>query len=330
MRGVICLLLAVLTTAIAAWGCRGRESPRAEGPMRIVVSITPLVGLVREIAPPDAEVGVLVPAGVSEHGYELTPGDVDRLRRADLIVGVGLGLEPRLEEIVRRLGDRADVLWFSDCLTPEELAIGGHASHEEEDHSGHDHDGHGHGGHDHAAGDPHLWLDPVLVEKFVRTLQTRVARVAGQVEEGDQTAQAPTPDALAARIRAVDARARDAMAPLRGRAIVTHHASHGRFAARYGLRVAATIRIAETSEPTPGQVEEAIRAIRGESVPAVFVEPQFDSSTAARIAAEAGVRVVTLDPMGEGDWFALMEHTITTIAGALSDTHAPPDSEGAP
>lgn len=345
------VLLLGLVASIVHSGCGPSNQPRPDGPMRIVVSIAPLAGLVREVAP-DAEVSVLVPAGVSEHGYELTPGDVDRLRRADLIVGVGLGLEPRLEEVVRRLGDDANVLWFAECLTPEELAAG--ATEDEHDHADHDHDGDGHDdhahddhGHDHSAGDPHLWLDPVLVEKFVEKLGDRIGRLHAQkigvdiamseparteVGVGRQAIARDQTTAIIHRVQSVDARARGAMTPLAGRAIVTHHASHGRFAARYGLRIAATIRVSETMEPTPGQVEAAVRAIRAEDVPAVFVEPQFDSTTAARIAREAGVRVVVLDPMGDGDWFALMDHTITTIADALSTpaTPAAPTPEGSP
>ncbi len=339
---LLATMLALLA-GVGALGCGRSDPSRPDGPMRIVVSIAPLAGLVREIAP-DAEVTILVPAGVSEHGYELTPSDVDRLRHADLIVGVGLGLEPRLEEMVRRLGDGADVLWFAECLTPEELATGGAAEpgHEGHDHVANEHDHHD--AHDHSAGDPHLWLDPVLVEKFVWALGTRVGEVggrivpqgrvagpgAGELVEARRTEARLAAEALAARVRAVDSHARDAMAPLQGRAIVTHHASHGRFAARYGLRIAATIRLSETSEPTPGQVDASIRAIRERNVPAVFVEPQFDSSTAARIAQEAGVRVVTLDPMGDGDWFALMDHTITIIADALGDDTTPTTTPALP
>ena len=44
--------------------------------------------------------------------------------------------------------------------------------------------------------------------------------------------------------------------------------SLGRFAARYGLRVASTIRVAETMEPGPGQIAEAVAAIRAASRPA--------------------------------------------------------------
>jgi ABC-type Zn uptake system ZnuABC Zn-binding protein ZnuA len=336
-------------------GCErpAAQPARAAGPTRIVVSIAPLEGLVRELAP-DAEVTLLVPPGVSEHGYELSPGDVARVRRADLIVGVGMGLETRLEELVGSLGDHGErVVWFSSVLPPhEQMAAHGH---EHDDGHDHDHDhgesdahaGHDHGEpadepaddhdeHDHGGADPHLWLDPVLVDRFVGVLGPRIEAAIERAGDGRTDADAPTSLAVARtaaatqslreRIMDVDARAREVLEPLAGRAIVTHHASHGRFASRYGLRVAATIRVAETMEPSPGQIATAVAAIRAEGVPAVFVEPQFDATTASRIAEAAGVRAVVLDPMGDGDWFALMDHTITTIVEALGGQM--PEEEG--
>lgn len=341
-------LVAVATSlCLLVAGCEREPRTRAAGPMRIVVSIVPLEGLVRELAP-EAEVSVLVPVGVSEHGYELTPGDVSRLRRADVIVGIGLGLEPRLEEVVRELPEgSARVVWFADVLDPQERGegpaviehSGEHASDLEGDHAGHVHaddDGHDHGG-----VDPHLWLNPVLVHRFVLELGSSIAEVeAGLGDNPRAEMSGPDPAELresrrertlervrelAGRVLEMDAECRAALEPFRGRAIVTHHLSHGRFAERYGLRVAATIRVAESMEPTPGQVNAAVRAIRSQGVPVVFVEPQFDSTTAERIAREAGVRVVVLDPMGTGDWFGLMRETTRVVVEALGAAPAEPE-----
>lgn len=312
-------LAALVLASLCLAGCDRSAPARAPGPTRILVSIAPLSGLVRSLAP-DAQISVLVPAGVSEHGYELSSGDIARIRQADLIVGVGLGLEPRLAEVIHSLPPaERRILWFADILEP------GTRSEPHPPDDGHDH--HSHDEHDHAphSVDPHLWLDPILVEQFVPVLAGAIAsadRRAGLGASADAV-QARS-ESLISRVEAIHDTAQQRLAPLAGRAIVTHHSSHGRFAERYGLRIAATIRIAETLEPTPEQVRDAVRAIQAEQVPAVFVEPQFDATTASRIAQAAGVRVVVLDPMGDGDWFALMRTTIDTIAAALGDGQTVP------
>ena len=328
--------LAALLGLVTLGACEQPDPPRAEGPLRVVVSLPPLESLVRALEP-DAQVRVLIPPGVSEHGYELTSGDVAAIRRADLVVGVGLGLEPRLVEALRTMGDAApETIWFERVVEGE--TTDDHAGHDHghDDHAGHDHGeadhdehahetggsddhtDHAHDGHDHGV-DPHLWLDPVLVERFIPDLAHALhdAAVAAGLP-ADHDAMHERSDAVLERVRAVDAHCRERLAPVAGRAIVTHHASHGRFAERYGLRIAATIRVAESMEPTPEQVRAAVRAIQAEGVPAVFVEPQFDSTTAARIADAAGVRAIVLDPVGDGDWFALLTQTADTIAEALA------------
>ncbi|MCA9288957.1 MAG: zinc ABC transporter substrate-binding protein, partial [Phycisphaerales bacterium] len=276
--------LAALFGLATLAGCDRPETPRADGPLRVVVSLPPLEGLVEALAP-DAEVRVLIPPGVSEHGYELTSGDIAAIRRADLVVGVGLGLEPRLVDALRTMGDAApSAIWFEQVLEPRTSdAHAGHehgeAAHTEDSHDDHAHDDHGH---EHGV-DPHLWLDPMLVGRFIPDLAHALHDAAGAAGlPGDHDAMHERSDAVLERVRAIDAHCRERLAPVAGRAIVTHHASHGRFAERYGLRIAATIRVAESMEPTPEQVRAAVRAIQAEGVPAVFVEPQFDSTTAAR------------------------------------------------
>ena len=66
-----------------------------------MVSIPPLEGLVRPLLPADAEVKVLVPPGQTPHGFELAPSDVVTVANADVVVYVGLYLEPQLEKLLR-------------------------------------------------------------------------------------------------------------------------------------------------------------------------------------------------------------------------------------
>ena len=85
MAGAMPRLVAAVLTALLALGLAGCER-RPPGPLRVVVSVAPLAGLVRAIAFPDAEVTTLVPAGRSLHGYEMTAADTARVARADIVV----------------------------------------------------------------------------------------------------------------------------------------------------------------------------------------------------------------------------------------------------
>lgn len=293
-------ILLVLTLLVTG-ACTRQEPPRTPGPMRIVVSIAPLTGLVSALAPPDASIRTLVPPGRSLHGYELSPADVAALGAADLVVYVGLGLDPAAEAFLRaHPSGRRRALSFAQAV---DVRAEPHVHTDEP--------------HEHHGPDPHLWLDPELVGRLIPALAgalDEVARAIAQPIEGlDSRALA-----LMDRVAEVDAEYRTRLEPFRGASIVTHHNAYARVADRYGLKIAAVIRPIEGEEPTPGQIDAAVRAIRSRGARAVFVEPQFNPAAAERIAAAAGVPLGRLDPEGATDWFALMRANLDALVRILS------------
>lgn len=295
------LVIAVSLLAVLS-GCDS-SAPRPPGAPRIVVSIAPLAGLVRELAPPDAEVRTLVPPGRSPHGFEMTPGDLAALGDADLVVYVGLGLDPQVADFLKdhpREGRRE--VCFADAAGVRAGSGERHAEHEE-------HDGHNH----HAGPDPHLWLDPALVQVLV----VELAGAMGQLP-ASESKLAEREAALLQRIARMDTAYADALAPFAGAAIVTHHNAFSRLAARYDLRIAAVIRPIESEEPTPGEVAAAVDAVRKAGARAVFVEPQFSGAGARALAEQVGVPVGTLDPDGRTDWFDLMQRNLAELVRVLS------------
>jgi ABC-type Zn uptake system ZnuABC Zn-binding protein ZnuA len=258
-----------------------------------------LAGLLRPLAPPGATVQTLIPAGHSEHGYELTPNDAATLAKAALVVTVGLGIDGQVQAFLDKhpSPQRREV-----CFATVARIAPGQEQHE--DHA--DDDGHHHGG-----TDPHLWLDPDLCI----TLIPMLAQNAVPVGTMPNTQAA---DGLIERIRAFDEKARATLAPYKGRSIVTHHAAWGRFAAHYGLTVAAVIKPIESAEETNDAIKQVVQVIRDQQIKEIFVEPQFSDKAARRIAEETGVRVGRLDPLGDGDWFAMMQANVDAIAKAFA------------
>lgn len=123
------VLLGVLTLA----GCAGNED---NGSPTVVAAFYPLAWAAERIGD-DAVVVNLTPPGAEPHDVELSPRDVQEIRDADLVLYVGSGFQPAVEDAVAdREGPSLDVL-----------------------------DG---------DRDPHVWLDPVrlagVVTEIARTL----------------------------------------------------------------------------------------------------------------------------------------------------------------
>ncbi|HZW09515.1 MAG TPA: metal ABC transporter substrate-binding protein [Phycisphaerales bacterium] len=292
-------------------GCQRAEAPdgaREPGPMRVVVSVPPLAGLVRALLPEDADVRSVVQAGQSPHTYEPRPEDLAALARADLIVVVGLGMESMIPAASL---DTARTLVMADALGISAPDGGEHGAGGDHAHEGHEH---GHGG-----AEPHLWLDPVLVERFVPALGERV-RGALQDAAGEAPAIAALDQReadLLARVREVDRQYRARLAPFAGGAIITQHAAWSRLAERYGLGVAGVIQEAESVEPPAGHIAELIETAAAQRVGGIFSEPQLDRTIAGRLGEQLGIPVGILDPEGGGDWSAMMLANLDELVRVL-------------
>jgi zinc transport system substrate-binding protein len=110
---------------VALAGCAGGDEQAAGAEGRTVVaSFYPLAFLAEQVAGDGVTVENLTPPGVEPHDLELPPRDVASLDDADLVLYLGGGFQPAVEDAVEQSGARA-----VDVLPPD-------------------------------ADDPHLWLDP--------------------------------------------------------------------------------------------------------------------------------------------------------------------------
>jgi zinc transport system substrate-binding protein len=298
----------------------GVQTPAAARPLKVVVSIAPLRGLVQPLLPGGSTVDMLIPPGVSEHGYEIPPAKLAAITQADLVVTVGLGLEPQIDKFLKNNPSEGRLAVSMAELLDVKLDPNDHAAH-----------AHGPNGEClHGAVDPHVWLDPGMVKKFVEKLAPKLAErfpvVGGGMGSagGDGTEEDPMLAAakrLTARIDEIDAAYRAATDNAETRTLVVGHDAYGWLARRYSL---STIPIAglNAQEPTNKAVQAAIAAIRQRGAKAVFVEPQLSQAAGKRIAERTKVPVLLLDPLGDGDWFRMMEANLESLKKGLGQKDA--------
>lgn len=298
-------LAVVITLFVAIVGGQARAQSAPDKPLKVVVTIPPLMWAAKEIAPSNAEITLILTPGKSEHGIELTPSQVKAINDADLVVMVGYGLEPRIENSLKRSDRPARrVVSFE--------GLDGHQALEADHDHAHVH-GHDHAHHDHGF-DPHLWLDPPAMRAFVKRVGEAMSQL---VPESDRSRVQEATTRLQGECDAIDAEYRKQIAELSNKVIVTHHNAYAYVAKRYGLEVAAVIRPIESIEPAPGDIKAVATTIRERNLKAIFVEPQFSAKAAQRIADTTGVKLLTLDPLGEGDWAATMRQNLAALVEGL-------------
>jgi zinc transport system substrate-binding protein len=153
MRLIVILIL-TFSVSIAVAGCGGADAggggAAGGGMKQVVAAFYPLAFAAAEIGGAGVDVENLTPPGAEPHDLEVSPRDVADVRDADLVVLLGHGFQPQLEDAV---GDGDDVVRLLD--TPG-LEV-------------------------HSNNDPHVWLDPVRYAKVV----DRIGQALGEQSAAD-------------------------------------------------------------------------------------------------------------------------------------------------
>jgi zinc transport system substrate-binding protein len=135
-------IVLIVVVALLVAGCGGGDS--TDGRKRVVAAFYPLAFAAEQIEGSRVHVTNLTPPGVEPHDVELSPRDVKRVAEADLVLYLGGGFQPALEDAIDSTGAKA-----VDALSGISLHPGEETS-----------------------SDPHIWLDPVRFQTAVRAIAT--------------------------------------------------------------------------------------------------------------------------------------------------------------
>ncbi len=164
-----------------------------------------------------------------------------------------------------------------------------------------------------------------LIPAVRRAVEEAAASRGVRFSETDPDRPSVAEMVLLTRVRDIDNAYKAELADLRGRALITAHAAWGRLADRYEL-VQAPLAGLEASEPTPAALARAVQTMREHGATTIFTEPQMNAGAAQRLAETAGSRLATLDPLGTGDWFGMMQSNLDAIVAGLTPPVAPAPS----
>ena len=275
---------------------------RREQPL-VLTSVFPITALTQAVAAGCARVEPLVPASVSPHDYQASPGDLLKLRQARILVVNGLGLEGFLEPLIRNAENpgltRIDSSRGIATLASPPPGRGGH---------GHDldhHDGTDAGNssssndpsHSHSAGgvNPHIWLDPRRAEQQLATIRDGLIRA----DPGCAPTYRRNAEAYGRQLRQLDGQLAAQLAPARGKTFVVPHDFAPYLAQRYGLQSAALVDLPEQS-PGSSSVQRLQRIAQSQGLRALLSESAQPPRTLAALAEDLRLPVLRLDPLETG------------------------------
>lgn len=273
-------------------------------PVRVVVSIAPVHGLVSEIMAGVETPRLLVPPGVSPHVYAFRPSDAQAVADADLIVGVGGTLEAWLRRPMDALAAEDRVLWLGAAdgvtrLPARHAGVWLAKALAKSRANG-------------AAGlmpapptlpapaltdrflDPHLWLDP----RNASIWTGEIADALAAADPANAARYQANAEALRASLDALEAEISADLAPLQDARYLVQHDAYQYFEERFGLSPIGAIALSDGAPPSAAQLSAIQKRLRVTGAECIFTEPQFPTRLAERLQEGAGARLGELDPLG--------------------------------
>ena len=286
-------------------------SEAAAKTLNVMTSTEDLAALAREVGGEHVNVESIARGYQDPHYVEAKPSFLLKLRKADLLILVGLQLEigwlPPLITQSRNPRIQVGAPGYLDASTvaailekpagPITRAMGDV----------------------HPLGNPHYWLDPGNGRRIAQAIAQKLAALdrddAAYFEQRFQD--------FDRRLQEAEKRWEQQTGSLKGTEVITYHSSWPSFTERFGLRVVGYVEPKPGIPPTPSHTLEVIKQIKQDNIKLILVEPYFDLKTPKAIANQTGAEVLVLLPSVGGvpavsNYFQLFDYNIRLLTDALA------------
>ncbi|WP_064685540.1 metal ABC transporter substrate-binding protein [Rhizobium bangladeshense] len=295
-RRVLTGMVAVAALGLMAGGAAAQEKFKA------VTTFTVIADMAKNVAGDAAIVESITKPGAEIHGYQPTPGDIQRAQGAQILLSNGLNLELWFQKFYRNLKDVPDVV-VSTGVQPMGISEGPYSG----------------------KPNPHAWMSPKNAIIYVDNIRDAFVKYDPENAEVYKA----NADAYKKEIEATIAPIREKLGtiPEDKRWLVSSEGAFSYLARDVGLKELYLWPINADQQGTPQQVRKVVDAVRANNIPAVFSESTVSDKPARQVARETGAHyggVLYVDSLSEADgptptYIDLLRVTSDTIVKGLAE-----------
>ena len=254
------------------------------------VSILPQKYFLDRIGGEYVNVSVMVGPGQNPATYEPSPKQIALLSKAKLYFRIGVPFEDIWIDVIKELNINLKIIECCTELKSIALEEHVHVNHNEEVN----------------IGDPHVWTSPDNAKYIALKIKKALIDILPEhkVELEDNYSK------LIMELSKLDQDIRSRLSYLNNRTIVVSHPSWGHYADAYNL-----IQLPIEFEGKVVQAKSLTKLIeisRSKKIDRVFVQKQFNKSSAEILAKEIDAKIVELDPLAE-DYITNLYHVTDAI-----------------
>jgi ABC-type Zn uptake system ZnuABC Zn-binding protein ZnuA len=283
-----------LVVVLAALATAAPQAVFAQEKVRIVTTSADLKSLVEAVGGDGVDVESLAAPEQDPHSVEVKPAQLARLRRAALVVKIGLDHEPWLARLPAPGVPVLDVsksVRLLQAQTPR-LRVERRA-------------------HVHAYGNTHYWLDPDNAPPMTASIVAALVTL----RPAERALFEANRDAFLSRLSEKIPEWETALKPYRGMKVVVVHDSWVYFAERFGLQIVAAAEPHPGVPPSPAELAALFKRMREASVRILIADPHANPALVQQIEEKGGAKSVTLLPSGP-DYIGLFEENVKRLSAA--------------
>ena len=269
--------------------------------LKIVATTTVIYDLVKEIGKDKVTVDYIARGDQDPHFVEVLPSYMVKLRNADILFKIGMGLEMWANQLVD--GSRNDkllVVELSKYINKKEVPnFKPDASY----------------GDVHPFGNPHYWLDPDNAKLMAKEIFENLVSKDGNNESFYKKNYDDFVKKLNNKIAEWDKK----MARLKGTSFIFFHASWTYFADRYGINIAGYVEPKPGISPSPSHNAELVKLIRSKNIKTILMENFYSDSAPKQLSELTKIKVVKVPTSvygikGVDSYIQMMDYIVNELS----------------
>lgn len=282
----------------------------AQAQIKVITASTDLKYICEQVGGSEVKAESLAAGDQDLHMVEPRPSMVFKLKKADMVVRVGLDLDMWMDSLINAARNKAlfygapgyvDASAGVPLLEKPEGKVDASM------------------GDIHIYGNPHYWLDPANAKKVAQNIKAGLKRLRPEKAEFFEGNCSAFEREVDARLTGWERR----MAPLKGLKVVTYHSSWPYFARRFGLEVVGHVEPKPGIPPTASHLDELVKLMKRDGVRVILSESYYPRKGPDFLAARTGAELVqapvsTGGAKGVATYFDVFDTVIAGIEKAAA------------
>ncbi|MDG5479322.1 metal ABC transporter solute-binding protein, Zn/Mn family [Staphylococcus xylosus] len=324
-KSIILIMACVVVVMLSACGNINKGENKdvsSKNKLKIYTTVFAFQSFTEQIGGKYVDVKSIYPPGADMHTFEPTQKEMVNIAKGDLFIYSNQEMDPVAKKIAGSINNKDLKLALAANFTHDDLVVNHEHDHE---HEGHEH-AHEEEGHEHEEGseDPHVWLDPVLNKKMVKSIKDDLAKKDPQHKdyyENNYKQVVNDLDNINQRLTQVTEH------PKRDTVVISHD-SIGYLANRYGFKQEGVSGM-NNEEPSQRDLMDIVNNIKQTKQPYVLYEQNISSKVTDVIQKESNSTPLSFHNMAtlskeeskEGNitYQSLMKRNIKSLDKALNE-----------